>query len=443
MTQNRKSLKKQSAFSYIFERLLFSERFWVRLFRTWVIISIIIGWSLVGGLVIEVNQDLNSILVNFVRYSFAPLAAILGAFFLGAQYLEDIYELPSFVSALKYLFASIFDGPPYFLLSGKFLPVLNITKGKADVSEGDINLLQRSGGPGWVLVEAGNVILLEYLNKPARVLGPGFHFVPRLQHIEDIFTLEDQRWQATPIIATTKDGIEISVKDFQFGYRLSAPIRGNPRIKRTSLDPYPFSAKSVMNLAYRRSIGGDGKPMEWGKAAQFRLDGKITDFINRNSIDEVLAPVSGDPRKIILEQLGSPKLRDDIKDYLGTEITWTNIGRFEVNDEKIDAEIREHRFQAWFAQWSGKAALIRAEGKAEQISQTEGGRIEKTTSMLRGILQALNDVNLEGDVDEHLWNIVLARTAQIIEAMAVPYTREFLDNSTKSDGGKVDHEPQK
>lgn len=366
---------------------------------------------------------------NVARYALVPLAAILGALFLGARYLQDIYELPRFVSALRYLLGSMFDGPPYniFLLSGRLLPSLTISDGRADVADGDVNLLQRIGGPGWVSVERGNVVLLEYLHSPAKVLGPGSHFIPRLQRVGEIFNLEDQHWEAPPIVAATRDGIEVAVHDFQFGYRLASPSHGTAATKRTTTVPYPFSAKSVWKLAYNRSVGANGKLTEWGRWVQNTLDNKITQYINKKSIDEIIAPTSGYPHEEVQNTLSSPEVRKDVIDRLGTEVTWLKIGRFDINDEKIGREIKDYRLRAWFAQWAGKASLIRAEGKAEQISQTEGGRIEKTTSMLRSILQALGDVNLEGDEDEHIWNIVLARTAQIIEAMTAQYGIENLD----------------
>lgn len=451
--------KKTEWLSHGLGRLLFSESIGMRIFRILVMFLIIGGWGIGGMLIFDVDWKGFSI-INVLRYVLAPFAAIVGAFLLGVRYLQDVYELPSYRSTFKYLFASMFDGPPHniLLLSGLLLPSLNISNGKADVEDGEVDLLQRIGGSGWLSVEAGNAVLLENLHGPSRVLGPGFHFVPRLQHVEEVFSLEDQRWEANPIVATTKDGIEIAVHDFQFGYRLASPY-GNVVKKRTTTDPYPFSAKSVLKLAYNRSVKEDGKPMEWGKMAQFRLDGIITDLINKYSIDKFLAPIIGNPRdypgntdespsqkdsqgysrdkenpgverdvrEIILAQLNFPDLREAIKNYLGTEISWLNVGRFEINDEKIEGDIKAYRLKAWFAQLAGKAELIRAEGKAEQISQMESGRIEKTTSMLRGILQALADANLEGDEIEHLWNIVLARSAQVIEAMASLDTNDILD----------------
>ena len=435
-TKNKRK-KTLNGLSY----LLFTETIWIRWLRISVLLLIILGWGVLGSLLFE--RDRNGLTtLNIIRYALGPLVAIVGALFLGARYLQDIYELPSYFSTLRYLIASMFDGPPdnIFLLSGKLLPTLNISNGKADTVDGDINLLQRIGGPGWLYVERGNAVLLEFLHKPARVLGPGFHFIPRFQHVEEIFSLEEQYWEAGPIIATTKDGIEVAVNDFQFGYRLARPSQGTVMRKRTTTDPYPFSAKAIWKLVYSQSVGKDRKPTKWGRAVQGRLDSKITDYINRNSIDEIIAPITGDPRETILDRLSSPSLRNSIKEDLGTEITWLNIGRFDINEERVGHDIKDYRLRAWFAQWSGKAALARAEGKAEQISQTESGRIEKTTSMLRGILQTLEDVNLDGEVDDHLWNIVLARSAQIIESMTSFYGVDISGYSFDSKIGKEKHE---
>ena len=407
--------------------LLFSEKFGFRCLRICGLLAIVLGWGVMGTLIFETDQD-GLTALNVARYALAPFAAMVSVLLLGARYLQDIYELPSYSSALRYLVASMFDGPPYslFLLSGRLLPSLNISNGKAEDTDGDINLLQRLGGPGWLSVERGNVVLLEYLRSPAKVLGPGFHFIPRLLHVEEIFHLEDQHWEASPIVATTKDGIEVVVHDFQFGYRLASP-HGTTLRKRTAVDPYPFSAKSIWKLAYNPSVSGDGKRLPWGKWVQNKLDGVITDFINKSSIDELIVPSTRHLREEVLSKICAPDLRKAVINTMGTEVTWLNIGSFDINDEKIGKEIKDYRLKAWFAQWTGKASLIRAEGKAEQISQTEGGRIEKTTSMLRGILQSLEDVNLDEDTDEHVWNIVLARTAQIMEAMTSQYGIDILD----------------
>lgn len=425
MTKSTAAGNPRKSTSFRLGYLLFSEKIGFRLLRIWGVLCVVLGWGIAGTLIFEMSQT-GLTALNIARYSLPPAAGAIAALFLGARYLQDIYELPTFSSALKYIFASMFDGPPYFFPSGRLLPSLDISNGKAENSEGDMNLLQRIGGPGWLSIERGNVVLLEYLHSPAKVLGPGYHFIPRLQHVEEIFGLDDQHWEASPIIATTKDGIEVVVHDFRFGFRLLSPHHGHTSKKRTTVDPYPFSARSVWKLAYNRSVAGDGNRMDWGKWVQMRLDSVITDYINKESIDEIIAPTTGYIREEVLEKISSAELRKGVMDMMGTEVTWLNIGRFDIHDERIGRGIKDFRLKAWFAQWAGQASLIRAEGKAEQISQTEGGRIEKTTSMLRGIRHALSEVKIEGDVDENIWNIVLARTAQIIEAMTSQHAHENL-----------------
>jgi hypothetical protein len=250
--------------------------------------------------------------------------------------------------------------------------------------------------------------------------------------------LDDQHWTAKPIIATTRDGIEVAIHDFQFIYRICANHRANSVVHRVGSMPYPFSAQAVRDVAYNRGVDKKGVLFPWGVATQFRLDGIVTTAINRINIDELIAPVSGDPRSEINQKLASDEIRGPLKNFLGTELAWVNVGSFEVYDEKIREDIKKYRQEVWSTRWAGKSSLLLAQGKAEMISEEEGGRSETTVNMLRGIIQALEDAGLNKDeVDENLWNIVLARSAQIIESMTSLYGRlDVSDHRHESDKGK-------
>jgi hypothetical protein len=73
--------------------------------------------------------------------------------------------------------------------------------------------------------------------------------------------------------------------------------------------------------------------------------------------------------------------------------------------------------------------VIRARGIAEKLSQEESGRAETTAVMLQSIMNALNDTGIadvsdedaKKRLDENMWNIVLARTAQILESLTSFY----------------------
>ena len=66
---------------------------------------------------------------------------------------------------------------------------------------------------------------------------------------------------------------------------------------------------------------------------------------------------------------------------------------------------------------------MRAQGEAESISSRERGRAESQAVLLRSVAQALQEIDAHGKHDKattakNLWNIVMARTAQILESMS-------------------------
>jgi regulator of protease activity HflC (stomatin/prohibitin superfamily) len=446
------------------EILLFDESMWF--LRLSLIIVAIFGWSLVGVLLELQNiQSLGVFFWQAFRYSLVPLAAVTGAVMLGASYVQDIYELKNYRQALQYTWASTFNGrnmglvpamlaglsvtivvggfllyflfrinnqSPYLdmlislylsmflglvvgaLYVKSFLPTLNIADGQKKLEKDEVNLLDVIGGPGWLMIEPGNVVVLERLESPAQVLDAGVHFIHRPQRIKAIISLKDQQAQPPPLNAYTKDGIQVTVKDFQFRYRLYAGRKHDGILKRTRWNPYPFSVHAARNLTYGRAVGFDGKLLSWEKAVQNAIDGAITGYINQNPLNKVLGPLSAsqEARAKIEEKINSSATRTNLKNTGAAELLWYDIGRFEVSGE-VDAE----RQKAWSAKLDSKNAIVRAQGEAELISTEERGRSESQVTILTGIIQALRDAGLPDEIDDNLWNIVLARTAQIIETL--------------------------
>jgi hypothetical protein len=157
------------------------------------------------------------------------------------------------------------------------------------------------------------------------------------------------------------------------------------------------------------------------------VDDAITGFIQKNQLDRVTAPMftGEDPRTTIGKDLLSKPFRDRFRDY-GTELLWFDIGNFEIPEKKVD----EQRFNAWLAKWTGNANVVRAYGDAQRLAYQELGRAEAQVEMLTSITYALNDAGLDEDLTEqqrdqkvkqNIRNIILARTAQVLEAMTAIY----------------------
>jgi hypothetical protein len=342
------------------------------------------------------------------RYFIAFFAAITIAFFVGGRYVQDIYELPSYRKSLRYVLTSVFGLLPY--------PRLEIAEGKMQLRADEINTLREIGGPGFVIIRPGNIVLFERLRSPAAVRSAGKHFISRFESIKDVVPLEEQDGVWPESVASTKDGIEVRVKDIRFRYRLYPGRRYGGFTSRTWEEPYPFSPQSVKNYAYNRTIDDKGQINSWFNSVKFVVDNAITNYITAHTIDELTAPggTGEDPRGKIRRSMESPRARKNLKD-LGAEILWCEIGHFEITDKRVSAQ----RLETWQMKWSGKADLVRAEGEAQLIKYQEQGRAEGQAEILQSIARSLNELGLKkADTLARVRSILLIRTAQILEAMA-------------------------
>src|SRR5512138_3518412 len=106
--------KLRTVFSDFIENVFFSESWWIRTLRLFLLIAFAILFSALWAYWYDAPITLYDLFIKSLRYLVAPFAAVLAAILFGAVYLQDIYELPSYKSALKYLMGSLFDGRPYF-----------------------------------------------------------------------------------------------------------------------------------------------------------------------------------------------------------------------------------------------------------------------------------------------------------------------------------------
>jgi hypothetical protein len=348
------------------------------------------------------------------RYLLAPLGALGIAIMTGARYIQDLYELTSYRAALHYLIVSMFGILPY--------PRLVVAEGKKQLRPDEVNLLDRIGGPGHVIIQPGNLVLFERLRSPSSVRGAGRHFVPRFESIRDIINLEEQEAELDQVFASTKDGLEVQVSNVRIRFRLMVGRRTGSPTGRTFTDPYPFSVQAVENMAYNRNVTKDGL-QAWWFAVKNQVETGITDYINAHTLDQLTAPVAlgglatpdfldKDPRDKIKKAVFSKGVRNNLRG-LGAELLWVDIGHFDLPEKQI----QEQRLASWRARWEGKAEVIRADAEAQRLRYQEMGRAEAQAEMLMSITRALEDIGLEGDTRDHLRNIVLMRTAQILEAL--------------------------
>lgn len=359
----------------------------------------------IGGLL--ERWDLDTLI-----YALLPLLIFGGVLINGVFYLQDIYELDAFERVLNHLTSAIFGGG---------LPSLRIVDGQKEIKSGEINVLDRIGGPGTLKIEPGNVAILETLTAPSRILGVGEHAVDRGEMIKGVIMLGEYSGKIDEFTVATRDGIDMKISGVEYRFCINSP---KPEASlRTLQNPYPFSRKAVYDLVYNRSVGADGKISEWTTGVEGAIKRIISEHIASHELDALLSPPASGSHPIydLHKKFENPIYMDKIK-AVGARLVWINIG----NVSPAQSDIEEQRMKVWLAKQSGTERLLKAQGEAEKISSRERGRAESQTVLLRSIAQALQETDSGGGKDKtktakNLWNIVLARTAQILESMTTAH----------------------
>ncbi len=228
----------------------------------------------------------------------------------------------------------------------------------------------------------------------------------------------------------TRDGFEVKIGRTRFRFRLLAD-RGAGRRK----NPYPYSETAIYDMIYNRIVSEQGVE-DWSSGVAGNIRGVISRYINRHTLDHLTAPEESgaDPRGDIQRELRSPAVTSNLRQR-GTELLWIDIGSFEIANKLVE----QQRLNTWQAKWIGDARLARSYGDAQRLAYQEIGRAEAQAEMLISIMHALSDVNLRGGTRQSLRDVILVRTAQLLEAMgenAPKETNALPDASEESKNPK-------
>jgi hypothetical protein len=281
-----------------------------------------------------------------LKYWVFPLSGFFAALMLAGRYVRDLYELPNARSALRYVLSTIF---------GFSLPVLTVDS-TTSINPESNNLLERIGGPGYVNVLPGNLILLENQAGPSNVYPAGFHYVSRREMIKQIASLEDQHGYIKQDKATTKDGIEVVVSEIRYHYRMRPSRRRGEYVPRSPTDPFPYTMQAMRNYTYNRTVSHLGLT-DLSIAMDFIVDGAITDYINMHRFDDLTTPTwdtDPHPRAEIWKNLHTKESFQERFRQLGMELQWVDIGHFDV-----DEEVWNWRVQTWGALGKSDVRLTR------------------------------------------------------------------------------------
>jgi hypothetical protein len=334
------------------------------------------------------------------RYAVIAFLAFIYAYFSAARFLQDLYELPDLDMAITYLAAST--------LFRNMRPTISVSSGKLGVGENQVNLIERIGGPGIVRVSPGNLVLFEKLTGYSHVVGRGSHDINRYEFIRDVISLDDQ-YCTLEVTAYTVDGIRVRVKDINLQYKL----RGRPTSPTTTvmvdLDGTAFRG-AIRKLSDNRLVAENGL-LTMEDTVKGIVAGAINRYINHHSLDQIITPEEGamDARQAIKDVVYSHEVRDELINIGAQLLPGMQLGAFEFPDTPID----KFRLSRWKEAKKGEIKVLEAESDAYQFSRQDAVRSQTQADMIRSIITALEDMNLEDARD--LDALIQIRTAQILD----------------------------
>lgn len=377
-----------------------------------------------------------------LRYIFPVLGGMAGALLVAALFVKDVYHLRNLADALRYVVSSMFAWR---------YPRLNIDNGQKQLPPRHSNLLDLIGGPGYVMIQPGNVVLFRKLRAPSRNALTTSFMMTRFETIGMVASLDDQHGSVARLDVMTRDGIPVTVRDIQFRYRLESERLNNQPLLRTPQRPYPFSHDAIDRMAYNLAVvekhtaaetntspRANGAPARaasntekkapvrevqvstWNDYVSMQVTGVIEAYIQSHTLDSLTAPREDrqDPRTEMRAALFSPEVTRRLSGN-GTQLLWVDIGHFDIADPQVD----QQRIGVWAAEWVGSAAVQKAFADAKRIVWEGQGRAEGQAEMIVGIAEVLREITVSGDRKQNLRAILLARVSQVLDAMHDNHTR--------------------
>ena len=339
-----------------------------------------------------------------LRFAIAPLAAIIAVLLAGIAYVQDIYALGEMKDASRYVMASMF---------GSRYPGIVIDGGRRQIPPDTTHLLDAIGGPGIVMIQPGSAVVFKKLSTTSRASVTRSYFLAPFETIAQIASLEDQHGFVESVRAMTRDGIRVKVKNLNYRFRILPEMKNGKPVLRSLEKPYPYSEEAMQNMTYNLSVTPAGLD-PWPAAVRRMVVGRITDYIATNTVDFLTAPreEGQDPRGSLRDAVFASDLRARLA-TIGAGLQWIDVGHIETEGDDVDSV----RVDMWAADLIGDAKRERAFGEARTMAYQELGRAEAQAELIISITQAMEGIPINGDSVQSLQNILLARTAQLLDAL--------------------------
>jgi len=341
------------------------------------------------------------------------LLAFAYSYISAGRYLKDLYELPDLGVAIEYLAACSFFP--------SMRPKIKVSNGKLVTKDDEINIIERIGGPGIVIVENKNVVLFEKLTGYSQVVGEGKQHIHRYEFIREAMSLDEQHCPLDVVEAKTVDGIRVRVNQIHIRYKLRERENLWTTAIGETIDGEAYR-NAIKNLSDNRLVSESGL-LSLDSTVKGIIAAAIQRYINQHTIDQIITPEDQnvDSRQALKAELEGAEVRRQLM-AIGARLVGMQLGAFEFPDTPID----KFRLGKWKETKRGEIKVLQAQGDAYELSRQDAVRSQTQVEMIRGIISALEDLRID-DVRD-LDALIQFRTAQILDMWSGLYQSKSDDD---------------
>jgi regulator of protease activity HflC (stomatin/prohibitin superfamily) len=250
-------------------------------------------------------------------------------------------------------------------------------------------------GPGVVLTAADHAVAVSSGDNFRRVSSPGVTFTHRMEQVQEVVDLRPQVRIMSPVVAKTKDGIDVDVDVF-VTFRVATNGK-EPELGRS----FPYDEATIHKVVHAQRVDRHvGRKQGWDRLVRQACERAVRDIVAEYKLDELssLYDPARDPRAEVAVRMRD-KVRAQIEEW-GLELLGGGIGNFTPPQRVI-----EQRIEHWKAHWERKIRNLEAEAEADERRRIEIARAEAQMEMILRLTEGLEQLaTLEPD----RWNELIA-----------------------------------
>jgi len=329
---------------------------------------------LIGGLTEQIILSTVLGLITGVSVVSVPLLAVM---LVSSEYILALHEVHGLrrKDALRVLWS---------LIMGINYPWMIIEDGKVTKSKPE-GILPAIGGPGVVVIRAGNAVVFQRAGKISQITGSGLVLLKQYERIRAIFDLRPQSETRETENVLTKDRIPLTIT-MKVGSQIE-PKEVTDQRPESFVEPNGEALSEVIGTLYKTYRATLEKavyhvpPNGWGIIAPGSGQNLLRDIIATYNFDEIfkrVGEVEGEPGGFDPDQRTIKEIENKIRERLSAAAPqWgAQIQGVDIREIRIREDVLQKMVDWWGAEWKRRIAIKEAEGEKEAlITRAEAEKI--------------------------------------------------------------------